>query len=377
MRARGRLSFIRVLPCLLASACASGPQAEPQTPAQGAQPQVATAPTAQSALPAATPSKDEDKRRLHESATFGDLVRLSQELDSAGEAHSERGCLLRGVGDLRLEADLSLAARPLPSAPDRPGEAVLEQGGSVAVMSTWGPVQGELTEPVLLAFTTTSPDAVKVPSVGLFVTQNGVLIRGSTPELRAQLSALSPDAAGTLLARSSTPATVYVTADRALPLRNVLAVLRLIPNRYEVALAVALPKGTRLPAATSNTLEGLCPQGLPEPAASDTEGSISESDVRAALAPLREAALSCALSAGGKALLGGRLTLALRVGANGRARDVCLVQDSIGEALLRRCLISAARDLALPSPSPAGFADMHLPLQIALTGPTAQRASCD
>jgi hypothetical protein len=54
-----------------------------------------------------------------------------------------------------------------------------------------------------------------------------------------------------------------------------------------------------------------------------------------------------------------------------------VVEDSIGEPLLRRCLISAARDLSLPAPSPSGFADLHLPLQIALTGPAAQRASCD
>lgn len=370
-RASGRPSILTLVGFFV-TACASGPQAAPPT-AVNAEPPRAAEPS----KPGASPSKDEDKRHLDESATFGDLVRLAQELDSAGEAHSDSGCLLRGANGLRLSADLSLAARPLPSASDRPAEAALDQAGSLPIMTTWGPVHGELAEPVLLAFTTTSPDAVKVPGIALLVTAGGVLVRGSAPELRAQLSALSPDATGTLLAGLSAPATVYVTADRALPLRNVLSLLRLIPNRYEVALAVALPKGTRLPAAVSDTREGLCPQGLPEPAASDSEGSIDESSVRAALEPLREAALTCALSTGGRALLGGRLVLALRVGTNGRAREACLVQDSIGEPLLRRCLISAARDLSLPTPSPAGFADLHLPLQIALTGPSAQRASCE
>lgn len=355
---------------LSVAACASAPAPAPVSPSAQA------APPATSPRTPAAPSKDEDKRLLSESATFGDLVRLAQELDSAGEAHSDAGCLLRGGSGLRLGADLSLAARPLPSAPEHPGEALLEQAGSLHVMSSWGPVRGEL-DTVLLAFTTTSPDAVKVPSVALILTQSGVLVRGSAPELRAQLSALSPDAAGALLSRLPSSATVYVTADRTQPLRSLYGLLRLIPNRHEVALAVALPAGTRLPARVADSPEGLCPRGLPDPAAGEVEGSLSADAIRTAVAPLRDAALSCALSSGGRALLGGRLTLALRVGKEGRATTACVVEDGIGEALLRRCLISAARDLSLPAPSPTGFADLHLPLQIALTGPAAQRASCD
>ena len=368
-RALWRHSSILTFTFLL-SACASAPQPAPSAPAAA---RVASTPVPA----AASSSKDEDKRVLTDSATFGDLVRLAQELDSAGEAHSEAGCLLRGTNGLRLSADLSLAARPLPSAPERPAEAVLEQPGSISVMSTWGPVRGEVTDSVLLAFTTTRPDAVKLPAIALFVTRGGVLVRGAAPELRVQLSALSPDATGSLLASLPGPGMLYVTADRSLALRNVHALLRLIPNRYEVALAVALPKGTRLPEAAADTREGRCPEGLPEPAPGEAEGSLSESAARAAVSPLREAALSCALSAGGRALLGGRVTLAMRVGKEGRAREACVVEDAIGEPLLRRCLISAARDLSLPAPSPAGFADLHLPLQIALTGPAAQRATCD
>jgi hypothetical protein len=180
-----------------------------------------------------------------------------------------------------------------------------------------------------------------------------------------------------VLSGLSGSATVYVTADRTQPLRSLYGLLRLIPNRYEVALAVALPPGTRLPARAPDSPEGLCPKGLPEPASGEVEGSLGQDAVRTAVAPLRTAALSCALSAGGRALLGGRLTLALRVGKEGRATTACVVEDAIGEPLLRRCLISAARDLNLPAPSPAGFVDLHLPLQIALTGPSAQRASCD
>jgi hypothetical protein len=168
-----------------------------------------------------------------------------------------------------------------------------------------------------------------------------------------------------------------VTAERAIALRRLSELLKLVPNRHEVALAVALPKATRLPPPVADSGEGLCLNGLSEPAATEEEGSVDAAAAQRALAPLREAALSCALSSGGKALLGGKLVLGLRIGADGRAREACFVSDAIAEPVLRRCLLSSVRNLALPAPKPAGFADVHLPLQIELAGPKPQRASCN
>lgn len=291
--------------------------------------------------------------------------------------HSEAGCLLRATEPLQFEADLSLSVRPLPPAPEQAIEAVRERAGAVSVMSPWGNVSGDLADATLLPFTTTSADAVKRPTLALFLTRDGVFLRGSQAVLAAPTTALSPDEAGSWLARVEEPATVYVTADRALELHKLVALLKRIPNRFEVALAVALPKGTRLPAPAADAGEGLCPDGLPEPGRDDIEGGLDAAAAQSALVPLREAALRCALSTGGRALLGGKLVLGLRIGKDGKAREACFVDDEIREALLRKCLLSSVRDLALPVPSPEGFADVHVPLQLELAGPKPQRAICD
>jgi hypothetical protein len=321
-----------------------------------------------------------DPRELSGQAHFADLVRLAQELDSSGSGHSESGCLLRGTEPLHFEADLSLSVRPLPPVSEHAKEVMDDRAGGITVVSPWGTVGGQ-TEPsdaILLPFTTTSPGAVKLPTVALFATREGVYLRAAKGVIQGLPStAVSPEDAGSWLARVTEPAAVYVTAERALELRRLTELLKLVPNRHEVALAVALPKATRLPPAAADNGEGLCLSGLSEPAASEAEGNLDVAAAQSALAPLREAALSCALSSGGKALLGGKLVLGLRIGADGRAREACFVSDAIAEPVLRRCLLSSVRDLPLPTPKPAGFADVHLPLQIELAGPKPQRASCN
>jgi hypothetical protein len=325
-------------------------------------------------------AKADDPRRFSDHPTFGELVRLGQTLDNASAGHSSAGCLIAlartSSSTARLDADLALAARPLPDASQHCDDAVAEQAGPVAVMSTWGNLPGEADSGLLVAFTTTSPAAVKAPAIGMFVTQRGVLLRAADPGLRAHPEAMTHDQAGVLLAALSGPATIYATADRDLELRALVAALELVPNRFEVALAVALPKGTHLPASAPVSQEGLCPTGLPAPASAEHEGELDSAAAQRALAPLREAALSCALNTGGRALLGGRLVLALRIGADGRARETCFSNDEIAEPTLRRCLIAAARDLPYPRPSAAGFADLEVPLQIALEGPSPQRVRC-
>jgi len=116
---------------------------------------------------------------------------------------------------------------------------------------------------------------------------------------------------------------------------------------------------------------------LPAPADDEPEGSLAPATLREVLAPLRERALACAMSTGGAALQGGRLELGMRIGLDGRARTLCMVRDSIGEVVLRRCVIEAARALQFPPPSPAGFVDLQLPLELAIAGPPPQRALCE
>jgi hypothetical protein len=309
--------------------------------------------------------------------TFADVVDLARNLDATGNAQSEAGCLLASAEPARFTADVLLAMRPLPDAPKELATLLLRAAGPPAVVTAWGSTPGELPDLTLAAFTTTTPASSKAAPVGVFVTAQGVFLRGAELSLRARPEALDLGTAGSLLAQLPDPVIAYVTAEAGGSVQQLTAALRSLPNRFEVALAVVLPKGTRLPAPPERSRELLCPEGLPEPAADEPEGELDPAALRTALAPLKDAALRCALATGGQALQGGRLELALRIGANGKPRELCLQNDAIGEAILRKCIVEAARGFSYPAPNPAGFVDVVLPLQLALSGPAAQRALCD
>ena len=374
----------------VALAALAGCATRPEGAGQPASARVETPPPAPP--PAAKPSTPpRDLRRLPAASTFADWVEAAGLLDAAAAGRSETGCLVRRGEALDFEADLLLAAHPLPRPESGLAAQLEQQVGAPAVITGWGSVapareaaaasaaagsspSGSL---VLLAFTTTTPGSVRQPPIALFATRAGTFVRADDLALRAQRAALPNAAAAALTARVAGPATVYVTADPDVPSNELVELLRAIPDRFELALAVALPGSTRLPPTAADDREGSCPGGLPEPAADAAEGELSASAAQSAFTPLREAALACALTSGGRALLGGRLVLGVRVGADGKPSDACFVQDAIGEPMLRRCLISAARDLRLPAPSPAGFVDLHIPLEISLSGPARQRASCN
>lgn len=343
----------------------------------GARPEPAPPTAAPPAPPAAAGPVEPPSRALPQHATFADVVDLARNLDAANHTQSQEGCLLASAPAPRLAADVLIATRPLPSAPKEFASLLLLAAGPPAILTAWGSTPGELPDIALAAFTTTTPASSKAAPVAVLVTGQGVFVRGSQLTLRAHPEALDVGAAGVLLAQLPDPVIAYVTAESLVPIEQVAAALRCLPNRFEVALAVVLPKGTRLPAVAERSQELSCPDGLPEPRADEPEGSLDPVALRTVLAPLREAALQCALSTGGVALLGGRLELGLRIGADGRPRELCMVRDGIGELTLRRCVIEAARRFEFPAPRPAGFVDVQLPLELALTGPAAQRALCD
>ena len=143
-------------------------------------------PTVPSTKPAETkPVKPPDPRELSGQAHFNDLVRLAAELDSTNNAHSEAGCLLRGSEPVRFEADLSLSVRPLPPVSEHASEVMEDRSGSITVMSAWGTSGTSGTsgsagasskdqpDAILLPFTTTSPGAVKLPTLARFAPAPG------------------------------------------------------------------------------------------------------------------------------------------------------------------------------------------------------------
>lgn len=305
------------------------------------------------------------------------MVDSARSLDDNGQTGAgDPRCLIDLRGSPRLSADVAVGARPLAPAPAGLASALDVAAGPASVISVWGSSPGESL--ALVAFTTTTPAAARAPAIAAIVTRAGVSLRAAHTAIRAQPEPLPLERASALLAQLPPPATVYVSAEAAIPLERVVALLRALPERFEVALAVALPQGTRLPApAQASSTELMCPEGLPAPNDDEPEGELDPAAVRGALEPLSSEALACATSTGARALLGGKLTLALRVNAQGKPDPLCMLSDTIGEPLLRRCVIEAARALSLPAPEPRGFVDVHLPIEIALAGPPPQRALCE
>jgi hypothetical protein len=329
--------------------------------------------------PNASAATATDPRELPLHATFADLVDAARKLDESASGHSAAGCLLRAGKHFSLQAEIAAGVRPLPSAPAELVSALEQAAGPAAVLSVWGSQPGETLEIALTAFTLTTTRAATEPALAVFLTRKGAYLRGASTVVRAHPESMPIATLGTWLGQAplADAHTLYVSAEAAIPLEAVQALLTLVPEHFEVALAVALPKATRLPAAVRPSHELLCPEGLPELGADEAEGSLPTPALLRTLAPLRDAALACALSTGGRASLGGHLRLALRIGKDGRPSELCLSQDEISEPLLRRCIVESARGFRFPAPSPVGFVDVELPLQLTLAGPSQQRPLCE
>jgi hypothetical protein len=330
-----------------------------------------------------------DPRSLPLEADFGRLVEAANQAEEYDLHQSQAGCLLgrsddrtgKVAGGWKLAADLAAAVRPLPSAPVDLEKRLRQKPGRVHVLTRWGRIGEEPFDIALVAFTTTTPASVRLPAVALLQTDAGIFVRQSDRVSERYQEPFSLDDLGPLLAEraASGPFVIYVTAAARVRLDRVRELLAYLPEREnEVALAVPLAAGTRLPAppAPSRDPSLWCPDGLPAPAADAVEGDIDQQAVRRALAPLSEGARKCMASVSGEAAAGGKVMLALRIGAGGKVENVCLTRDEIKNALLARCLAETARGLAFPAPDPAGQVDIHLPLRLAPTGFRLQRALC-
>lgn len=331
------------------------------------------APTAPPDAAAAQPTRD-----LDTNASFGDLVAAARALGEHGAAASDAGCLIARRGTaFHIDADLLPAVHPLPGAPVDLATSLARGTTRARLLTHWGEIGDGAYDLALATFTTTATATARAPAALLVVTHAGVFLRYGDRDASPRDGPLAPDAAVARVGALPEHA-LYVTAEHDTRLSEVHALLARLPAERPVALAVALPAGTRLPqpASLAETTSQACPGGLPEPVAGATEGDLAPADIVAALAPLREAATQCLQSARSAAIAGGKLTLALRIAPDGRVRDACAAQDGIGDPALIECVVEFVRGVRFPAPSPAGFVDVQLPLDLTSVGPPPQRAIC-
>ncbi len=249
------------------------------------------------------------------------------------------------------------------------------------VLSRWGAYgSGDPSHPSFSAVTTTLPPR-REPAIVWALTDRGVYVRSST-EAATEPGPRPIDALTATVGPST--GVLYVTAEAGTPLDRVADVLRRAPASLagRIGLAVALAPNTRLPdaPATDSSVAadaGLCPEGLPELPANAVAGDLHTDAIVSSLGPLRQAASTCVTGTQGPGAAGGRVVLALRIGADGRVETACATEDETSDPVLRECLLRAARATAFPTPNPPGSLDVQLPLALAPLESQRQTPICE
>lgn len=325
---------------------------------------------------------ERDQRALTPTTTFSDLVAAARVLDESGQGASDTACLL---GTARLDADVAPAVSPLPGPPADLDARISRRRDAVRVLTRWGQVGTGPNDLALVTVSSVAASTRAAPGLVLFVTERFAYVRSTaaqTPEdsARALADADLAGALGAAVARDHArwfvvTAEAAVTAER---LRSVLALLA--PTGLEGALAVPLPDGTRIPdepPAPAASATDLCPAGLPPLGANETEGDLAAPAIIGALSPVRDAVQSCMGNVRGPGAAGGRLLVALRIGADGHVARACARSDGAGDAGLRACVLDAVRRATFPVPTPSGNVDVELPLMLAPASARSARPLCD
>lgn len=325
-------------------------------------------------------------RNLSSNARFGDLIAAVNHLDQHDLSRSDRKCLLRRLpfSDERiaLEADLAVAVRPLPHAPDELDKRLQSESGTVHVITLWDRIGSDTSGIVLVAFTTTTPASARLPAVALFLTNRGIYVRQSDQTSEPNNKPIQLNELAPLLAHiaSQKDFALYVTADAQVSLRALYDLLSALPDpQPEIALAVVVAAGTRLPKQSKSSTRDTtvwCSQGLPELKSEIPEGDIPRSDIIAAVGAIHEGAQQCLAEADGSAAAGGRLQVAFRVGVSGNVERQCLIEDEIQNLALAKCILSTVSTLRFPPPNPSGPVDIHLPLRLTSQGINRQKPIC-
>jgi len=313
-------------------------------------------------------------RALHGHAIFDDLVAgiAADELREITPEH----CLIAKEGTgFRVAADLAVAVHPIPTPPDDV-DGAFESGHNPRVLSRWGQHGAGTGAITLVALTETPPPR---HAWVLMLTDRGFYLRPTDDVQTVHISA-EPDTALAEHLREAgadaTDVTLFVSAEKEVPVARIVGVLEMLSTHPgAVALAVPLAHDTALPAPPTKSAVALrCPDGLPEN--QELEGDMAVPALTEALAPLRTRATVCLESADTRGAAGGRLTLGLRIGADGVLKHACMIADETADDSLAACVLAAARDLRFPVPNPAGTVDVELPLLLRPNSAPAQAPVC-
>ncbi len=342
--------------CLLVAACSHNPP--PQTESSATK-------------ELSAPQGKRGERFLPADATFSDLVQTVSLVD--GTETTTEPCLMgkNANGGYRLAGEVAPGLRPLPP-PAEDLDAALKDASHVQVLSPWGAYG---SAPAALSFASLTAFPPLRNALVLVLTDRGMTLRGTGTAGSVQ-SELAPQAKDLASLGSLDGIVAFVSAEAQVPLSQVYDLLKELTRLgARTALAVNLAPGTPLPALPAPNATLRCPDGLPE--TDLPEGDLSLDALLSSVQPLRERAPDCLLRGGASGAAGGKLTLALRIDAQGKVQESCVRADELGDAAIAGCVLDLARKLAFPKPQPeGGVVDAELPLVLRPHSAPAQAPVC-
>ncbi len=305
-------------------------------------------------------------------ATYGALLLAIE----AAPSESRTGCLLEREGSgWRFVGESAPAIAPLPE-PDGAGLRAATLATRLRVLSRWG-IDGD--EGPFVASVTHIPPADERGYRVLLLDGERAWLRATT-ESGPRRDDVREDVLLDLLRSSGDLGAVLVVATGETRLETLRRYLgSLDAAGVPVGLAVALRPDVEVPSPRPEpprSTAGRC-EALPPVAAGTRLGTLEASVLRDAVGPLRAGLASCAdHSVSRRVALGGRLRLAVRIGAEGTTRDACLVVDEIDDEAFRACVLAVVREARWPTPSPSGSVDVLVPLGVPPDAASRQRGLC-
>ncbi|QQR90286.1 MAG: hypothetical protein IPJ88_00585 [Myxococcales bacterium] len=324
-----------------------------------------------------------DAREIGAEQTFADLVALIKALDSAGQTHSDAGCLLDVKEQpWQFRADVAVAHRPVPESVDDidPLLATIE---AVQIHTRWGVLGRAARGPKVVALTT-SPMDLHEQALAVFLTDEGVYAR--TTSLAINPPFADKLAIGDLphaLARVKDAYDgvfdgAYVVAEDDIALGQIHRVLKAISTLdLATAFAVVLPASATLGKpglAKQRSKEGLC-SGLPAIAPGAPFAELSATQLQNIQKALDKAGHRCLEHSCGTGVTGGVVKVAIQFNPHGEISQSCIMDDETGDVSLRECLLSAAKSIELPVLE--GYVNLQLPLRLVHLPTEQQRPLCD
>jgi hypothetical protein len=322
------------------------------------------------ASPATTSSPPGPIQSLAADAPYSALVQAASQRESS--LAPAGACLLGSTaGRYVLDAEITSAVRPLPAPSDDLDDA-LKRAEQVEILSTWGR-HGDGTAKLAVAGFTHAPPARE--ALALFITDRGLSLRGPSGGAFKARDALSLSAVLEVLA-SEPRASVFVVPEAAIAVSRLHEVLaQLMGHAVSAALAVNLAPDTTLPLPTNATARvAACHDGLPETA--EPDGKLPIAQLTSGIEPLKERAAGCLQRGDARGAAGGHLSIALRISANGRVQEACVMRDELGDPGVAACVIDLARALSFGPPAPGGVIDIAFPVALVPSAMPTQALVC-